>query len=112
MQLELMWSPPRKRGQQAAQHCADKAEVLGFDVSAAQAFVRSRLETHGPQSGEDLVDAALAHGHQPHDGRAFGPVFAGLVRQRVIECAGYCERRKGHGTAGGRLWRLAGGVRP
>ena len=110
MQLELTLSPPRERGREAAERCADKAGRDGFDVGAAQAFVRAWLARHGKQSGEDLVDAAVAAGHAPHDGRAFGPVFAGLVRQRVIECAGYCERRKGHGTAGGRVWRLAAGA--
>ena len=107
MQLELELNPARERGRRAADRCAEKAaRVSTFDVDAAQNFIKGWLARYGQQSGEDLVDAAVAHGHKPHDGRAFGPVFAGLVRAKVIECVGYCARRRGHGTAGGRIWRL------
>lgn len=107
MQLELELNPARERGRRAADRCAEKAaRVSTFDVDAAQNFIKGWLARYGQQSGEDLVDAAVAHGHKPHDGRAFGPVFAGLVRQKAIECVGYCERRKGNATAGGRIWRL------
>lgn len=50
------------------------------------------------------VDAAIAHGYRPHDQRAFGSVFGTLSRRNLIRCAVYCERSKGHGTAGGRVW--------
>ena len=107
MQLELSLDAPRKRGQRAADRCAEKAvRVSDFDVGAAQNFVKGWLARYGQQSGEDLVDAAVAHGHRPHDSRAFGSVFKGLVRKGIIECAGFCLRRKGNATAGGRLWRL------
>lgn len=36
--------------------------------------------------------------------RAFGQLFRVLARRGDIRCVGYCERRKGHGTAGGRVW--------
>jgi hypothetical protein len=41
----------------------------------------------------------------PHDARAFGAVFLKLKRMGQIEEAGFVARTKGHGTAGGRLWR-------
>jgi hypothetical protein len=32
-------------------------------------------------------------------------VFARLAQAGAIEAVGYTERKKGHGTAGGRIWR-------
>jgi hypothetical protein len=49
----------------------------------------------------------MMHGYRPHDQRAFGPVYAGLARRGAIKCLGFCERQKGHGTSGGRIWSLA-----
>lgn len=72
----------------------------------ARDFVLDQLRQHGPSSGEDLTDAAKAAGITPPDDRAFGAVFSFLSRKRAIEPAGFCERRKGHGTAGGRIWAL------
>ena len=37
----------------------------------------------------------------------FSPVYAGLVRRGAIRCVGFCERKKGHSTSGGRVWGLA-----
>lgn len=107
MQLELSLDAPRERGRLAAERCAQKASrVSNFDVDAAQNFVKGWLARYGQQSGEDLVDAAVEHGHRPHDSRAFGSVFRTLARKGIIECAGFCMRRKGNATAGGRVWRL------
>lgn len=57
-------------------------------------------------SSEDLVDAARAAGLNPVDDRCFGPVFQSMARRGVIRFVGYCLRKKGHGTAGGRIWAL------
>jgi hypothetical protein len=57
-------------------------------------------------SSEDLVDAARAQGLTPKDDRAFGPVFQSMARRGVIRFVGHCLRKKGHGTAGGRVWAL------
>jgi hypothetical protein len=103
MQLALDMTP-RQAGEQAAQRCTEKAERIGFDTEGAGKFILGWLARHGQMSGEALVDAAIQHGYRPHDQRAFGAVFGTLSRKGLIRCAGYCEREKGHGTAGGRLW--------
>jgi hypothetical protein len=95
----------REVGRLAAEACVGKAErVTPFDVEGARMFVLGWLVRFGKQTGEQLVDAAKAHGHRPHDDRAFGSVFGVLVRRNLIRCVGYCARAKGHGTAGGRIW--------
>jgi hypothetical protein len=95
-------------GQAGAQLAADRAErhLPGF-TERAQAFVVAYLQQHGPASGEAITDACKGAGIVPPDDRAFGAVYQGLARRGVIEVAGWCLRRKGHGTAGGRVWRLA-----
>ena len=72
----------------------------------AMRYVVGHLKIHGEASGEDITDACKAAGIVPHDDRAFGSVFQSLVRDGLIECAGFCLRKKGHGTAGGRIWRV------
>lgn len=104
-QLEMTFTP-REQGEQAAQACLGAAERRGFDTEGAMRFVVGHLARHGQQSGELIVDAAVAHGFRPLDTRAFGSVFASLVRKGQIRCVGYCDRQKGHGTAGGRVWSL------
>lgn len=110
MQLSLLEQvflhEAREQGHQAAQACADKAERQGFDTEGARRFILSWLARHGDMSGEALTDAAKEHGFRPHDDRAFGAVFGPLSRRGLIRCVGFCERERGHGTAGGRIWRL------
>lgn len=77
----------------------------GFADRAAD-FVLAFL-ADGPASGESITDACIAAGIVPHDQRAFGGVYMRLSRRNLIEKAGTCPRRKGHGTSGGVLWRLA-----
>ena len=62
-----------------------------------------------PLSGEQLTDDCVIFGIVPASGeaRAFGAVYASLSRRGLIEKAGTCQRRKGHLTGGGTLWRLA-----
>jgi hypothetical protein len=98
----------RKAGDIAGERAADKAERLddGFRERAQQ-FVLGYLKQHGASSGELMTDAAKLAGIRPLDDRAFGPVYATLARKGLIVAAGFCARRKGHGTAGGRVWRLA-----
>ncbi len=98
----------RAAGAVAGDMAADRAERMeeGFREKAA-AFVLRYLQQHGMSSGELITDAAKLAGIRPPDDRAFGPVYASLARTQQIVSAGFCARRKGHGTAGGRLWRLA-----
>jgi hypothetical protein len=89
----------------AVEACADKAErTTDFNVDAAGEFILRHLKRRGETPGEILTDLAIAHGHVPHDARAFGQVYRTLARRGLIRCVGYCERTKGHGTAGGRVW--------
>jgi hypothetical protein len=92
----------------AGEACLAKAErVTCFDADAARAAVLELLrEARRPMSGEELVDRVQARGLVPHDARAFGPVFGTLARRGLIEAVGFAARRKGHGTAGARLWRV------
>lgn len=98
----------RAAGQAAGEACLAKAErTSGFDARRAQDEITSALRTAArPMSGEELVDHCQRVGIVPHDARAFGPVFGALRRRAVIEAVGYAARRKGHGTAGARLWQL------
>jgi hypothetical protein len=96
---------PRELGRQAGQACEAKAEtVAAFDSKGASEFIHGYLVANGRCTGEHLVDAAIRAGYEPHDARAFGPVIARLVGQGRIRCVGSGERRKGHGTAGARVW--------
>ena len=89
-----------------SERCAAKAvRVADWDRAGAESLILRLLQA-GPASGEKLTDLAVAYGFRPHDARAFGAVFGSLSRRGLIRCVGYCERRKGHGTAGGRIWGL------
>lgn len=95
-------------GQAGTQLAADRAEreQPGFQ-QRAQAFVLQYLAARGAASSEDITDACKAAGILPSEDRAFGSVYQSLNRRGQIAFAGFCARKKGHGTAGGRLWRLA-----
>jgi hypothetical protein len=97
-------------GHEAAQHCADKAQTLGFSTEAARVFVIRWLAEYGNTAGEDLVEAARKTGKPeliPHDGRAWGAVFLTLQRQHRIRCLrADLPRKRGNGTSGGRLWGI------
>jgi hypothetical protein len=98
---------PAEIGRREAERCADAAERRGWDGAAATAFVLAYLAEHGPTPGEVLVTEA-SRDNPPHDGRAFGAVFGRLSRAGRIVKHGFTTRRKGHGTAGGIIWALAG----
>ena len=98
----------RAAGEDAGIACLDRAEkVAGFDSEGAAAFILGIVTASGPTPGEVLTDRAIAAGYKPHDARAFGPVYATLVRRGSIRCVGFCERKKGHSSAGGRIWSAA-----
>ena len=92
-------------GMAQAQDHAERDEP-GFS-QRAQAFGLQYLRSRGACSSEDITDACKQAGIVPDEDRAFGGIYATLRRRKRIEFAGYCERRKGHGTAGGRIWRIA-----
>lgn len=75
----------------------------------AQDFIVSFLKfaKDDKASGEDITDVCVNAGIQPHDMRAFGPVFQKLVKAGKIEKTGEtCVRRRGNLTTGGNIWRL------
>jgi hypothetical protein len=99
----------RAEGQAQAQICAENAATLtGFNVGAAQDDAEKFIARHGAAGvcGESVTDWLKTQGHRPHDDRAFGAVFGGLSRQKRIVCIGHTDRRKGHGTSGGKIWRI------
>ena len=97
---------PGRRGRRRAEECASKAErVTSWDREAVRALWLRLLAGHD-MTGEQLTDAAMDAGHRPHDARAFGAVMSSLARAGKIRSIGIVERRKGHGTAGARVWRL------
>jgi len=93
-------------GRAAGEACLAKAErVAAFDSDAARAAILELLADGVARSGEQLVDHCQRMGLVPHDARAFGAVIQKLSRLKQIEAVGFVARAKGHGTAGGRLWR-------
>ncbi len=104
-QLEL--PAARQAGKHAAQLATERAEheAPGFG-ERARALILERLG-QGPASGEDCTDYCASKGLQFADGRALGSIYSSLRRAGLIEPAGFCARRRGHGTAGGIVWRLA-----
>lgn len=98
----------RLEGERCLRLAADRAERDGPGFcERAQLFVLAYLGQHGRASSEDITDACKDAGIVPQEDRAFGQVYASLNRRKQIVCVGFCERRKGHGTAGGRVWELA-----
>ncbi len=117
--IKLGWTPPqvatedqvatsRDSGTRAGRACQAKAErVANFDSKAAGEFMLRHLGRRGDTSSEILVEVCKIAGYKPHDDRAFGPVIAGLARRKLIRQVGSCSRKRGNGTAGGRVWALS-----
>ena len=99
--LEHARAEGRRLGGLANMRAEDKDD--GFTDRAKQ-FIVDHLRIVREAPGEDLVDIAKAKGATPPDDRAFGPIFASLARQGFIRSIGFALRKKGHGTAGGRIW--------
>ncbi len=105
MQTAFDFSAVRALGHTGAALATDRAEreSPGF-TERARALILERL-AQGPASGEDCTDYCRERGLQFKDGRALGSVYSSLRRSGLIEEAGSCKRRRGHGTAGGIVWR-------
>lgn len=95
----------RALGEAAGAACEANAVRQGWNAKQAEAFILAYLREHGATAGEVLVTEA-SRDNPPHDGRAFGPIFARLRKRGVIEVCGSVPRTKGRGTAGGLVWRL------
>lgn len=97
----------RDRGEtMSALACANANNACPDFAARAAKHILAYLEENGESSGEDITDSCKKAGIVPHDDRAFGAVYASLSRHKLIKPAGFCLRRKGHGTAGGRIWGL------
>lgn len=77
----------------------------GF-MARAKEFMLDYFEVNGEMPGEDASDACIKAGIEPHDQRAFGPVFKALIKAKKIERVGFCLRKKGHLTGGGSVYRI------
>jgi hypothetical protein len=87
--------------------CTRKAETVTPDFAEkAKKIILDHLAIVKQCKGEELVDIARAKGAVPHDDRAFGGIFQSLSQKNLIRHVAYCERRKGHGTGGGRIWGI------
>jgi hypothetical protein len=94
-------------GERAAQLCFDKADRIDPEFKEkAKAAILAHLRAVGQCSGEDLVDVAIAMGARPHEPRAFGQIFRGLLDKNMIFVIGYGPRRKGHGCIGAKIYAL------
>lgn len=107
-QLAIDFDAARAQGEQAAEACLAKAQaVASFDSEGAARFITGWIVRNGETSGEDLVDAAVAHGYHVHDRRAFGGVFKRLLGSNTIRVLrSDLPRKRGHGTSGGRLYGI------
>lgn len=96
----------RSLGAEAGERCADKAskDDAGFRERALD-FIVGYIRQVGESTGESATLAAVLAGIKPHDQRAFGPVYQKAIRQGLIRVVGYVPRVRGHGSAGGKLYR-------
>lgn len=83
------------------------AENAGANfMCKALRFCADYIRDNGPISGELVTDACKAAGIvPPNTDKAFGAVYATLMRDKLIEREGYTQRRKGHGCIGASVWR-------
>lgn len=96
----------RAEGEQGMERAAKRAGMEFLDRAKAHILEHLRKNHVTSASGEALTDTCKLSGIIPPDDRAFGAVFSWLSKSGQIVKAGYCERTKGHGCAGGILWRL------
>lgn len=104
----------RRIGEDQMQLALDAATSTdpGFGARAYKfivAYVREQSALLGSVSGESVTFAARAAGIRPKDDRAFGSIYAKAIRNGDIHVAGTCQRVRGHGTAGGRLYAAGNG---
>jgi hypothetical protein len=96
--IDYGWRAARDAGMAQVAGKAERA-VPGF-AEAAYAFLLHYISRHSEFPGEDLVLAAREAGIEPHDDRAWGPVFKRAARADLIRRIGYVPRKRGHGSPG------------
>lgn len=92
------------RAMQAAASNADRREPKFSERAAA--YMYSILATRGPMAGEALTDACIAAGFDVTETRAYGAAFRLLVDRMGARVVRHCARRKGHGSAGGKVYGI------
>ena len=93
-------------GMRRAERRAERETAPGFSDRLA-AYFYAVLLSRGPQTGEQLTDAACEAGLVPGDARCCGRAFQVLLTIGAEIVPGVVvPRRRGHGTAGGRLYRV------
>lgn len=107
--METPESAARAEGEAIAERTTQKAERADASFGElAGEFIEQYLRAREyPVSSEVITNACKRAGITPADDRAFGGVYLRLSRRGVIEFVGHCTRVKGHGTSGGRLWKLS-----
>lgn len=97
----------RRLGAEAGKNCFELAETKdkSFGKRAYEFIVDYITKQPEPVPGESVTLACRRAGIAPHDDRAFGPVYAKAIKNGDIRVVGSCQRVRGHGTAGGRLYR-------
>jgi len=100
-----LWAQKRDVALDRVTARAERTDVL-FSGKATT-FILHYLQVNGATSSEKITDACKRAGIIPPDDRAFGPIYLSLARAGLIIKTGVCIRKKGHGTSGGNIWRLA-----
>lgn len=95
----------RAVGEVASRLATQRAERETSDFSArAEAAILQRLKL-GQASGEDLTDYVQQQvGFK--DGRCLGSLYRSMRLRGLIRIVDTCDRRKGHGTGGGKVYAL------
>jgi hypothetical protein len=98
----------RATGQAAQKLATARAEREVSDFSArAQVAILAKLAA-GPASGEactDYVQQTVGF----KDGRCLGSLYRSMRLRGLIHVVGACDRAKGHGTGGGKVYALGSG---
>ncbi len=101
----------RAAGQAAQELATARAEREEPDFRArAVAAILERLK-QGPASGEALTDYVKASGLTlARNGKELGSYYCRLRKSGAIHVVGPCDRAKGHGTGGGKVYALGAGA--
>lgn len=93
----------RAVGERASQLATQRAGRETSDFSArAETAILDKLAT-GRASGEDLTDYVQQQvGFK--DGRCLGSLYRSMRLRGLIRIVDTCDRRKGHGTGGGKIY--------
>lgn len=108
MQPAVALAIARAQGHDAMDRAESKAKAIDPEfIERAATHMLKYLLAHGVSSGEILTDSCKLAGIRSSSDKHFGPVFRRLLTKGAIRFAGFVARRKGHGSAGGKLYALS-----